>query len=147
MKRSTFVLHFQPNMTKNILCTTDFSEPSKRALEWAINFSKKEGSNLTILFTYRLTKNAGEELVPWKKRVEEEAKKKFIAFESQHLKDIGIKYEFRIEVGFVADRIEDHAKNNPLGFLVIDKSMCARSKESFDDLIENINVPVVIIPY
>lgn len=134
-------------MTKNILCTTDFSEASKRALEWAINFSKEEGSDLTILYTYRLTKNIAEELVSWKKRMEEEAKKKFIAFESQYLKDIGIKYEFKIEVGFVADRIEDHVKNNPLGFLVIDSSMCTRNKETFDDLIENIKVPVVIIPF
>ena len=133
-------------MTKNILCTTDFSEASKRALEWAIKFSKEEGSDLTILYTYRLTKNVAEELVSWKKKVEEEAKKKFIAFESQHLKDIGIKYQFKIEVGFVADRIEDHAKNNPLGFLVIDKTMCTRNKETFDDLIESINVPVVIVP-
>src|SRR4030095_12697584 len=108
-------------MTKNILCTTDFSEASKRALEWAINFSKEEESNLTILFTYRLTKNVAEELVSGKRKVEEEAKKKFIAFESQYLKDIGIKYDFKIEVGFVADRIEDHAKNHPLRFLVIDR--------------------------
>jgi nucleotide-binding universal stress UspA family protein len=134
-------------MTKNVLCTTDFSEASKRALEWAINFSKEEGSDLTILFTYRLTKNVADELVSWKKNVEEEAKKKFVAFESQYLKDKGIKYEFKVEVGFVADRIEDHAKNNPLGFLVIDRTMCTRNKETFDDLIESINVPVVIIPY
>ena len=134
-------------MTKNILCTTDFSEASKRALEWAIDFSKEEGSDLTILYTYRLTKNGAEELVSWKKNIEEEAKKKFIAFESQYLKEIGIKYEFKIEVGFVADRIEDHAKNNPLRFIIIDRSMCSRNKETFDDLIENINVPVVIIPF
>jgi nucleotide-binding universal stress UspA family protein len=133
-------------MTRNILCTTDFSEPSKRALAWAIDFSKEEGSNLTILYTYRLTRQAAEELVAWKKKVEEEANKKFKAFESEFLKDIGIKYEFKIEVGFVADRIEDHAKKNPLRFLVIDKAMCARNKETFDDLIENLNVPVVIIP-
>lgn len=134
-------------MTKNILCTTDFSESSKKALAWAVHFSKEEGSDLTILYTYRLTKNAAEELVSWKRRVEEEAKKKFVAFESEFLKDIGIKYEFKIEVGFVADRIEDHARNNPLRFLVIDKGMCTRNKETFDDLIESINVPLVIIPY
>lgn len=134
-------------MTKNILCTTDFSDASKKALEWAVNFSREEGSKLTILFTYRLTKNVAEELVPWKKKVEEEAKKKFFAFEREFLKDIGIKYEFKIEVGFIADRIEDHARNNPLGFLVIDRGMCTRNKETFDDLIENINVPLVIIPY
>lgn len=134
-------------MTKSILCTTDFSEPSRRALEWAIDFSKKEGSDLTILYTYRLTKNVPEELVTWKKKVEEEARKKFTAFEGEYLKEIGIKYEFKIEVGFVTDRIEDHAKNNPLRFIVIDRGMCTRNKETFDDLFENINVPVVIIPF
>jgi hypothetical protein len=66
---------------------------------------------------------------------------------TQYLKGLGIKYEFKIEVGFVADRIEDHAKKNHLRFIVIDKSMCTRSKESFEELIENINVPVVIVPY
>ena len=116
-------------------------------MEWAIDFSKKEGSDLTILFTYRLTKNVPEELVAWKKKVEEEAKKKFFAFESEYLKEIGIKYEFKIEVGFVADRIEDHVKKNPLRFIVLDRTMCTRNKETFDDLLENINVPVVIIPF
>ena len=134
-------------MGKNILCTTDFSEGSKRALEWAVNFSKEEGSDLTILYTYRLTKNVAVELVQWKKKVEEEANQKFIAFETEHLKNVGIKYEFKIEVGFVADRIEDHAKKNNLRFIVIDKSMCTRSKESFEELLENINVPVVIVPF
>jgi nucleotide-binding universal stress UspA family protein len=134
-------------MTKSILCTTDFSEASKRALVWAIDFSKKEGSDLTILYTYRLTKNVSEELVSWKKKIEEEAKNKFFAFEREFLKEIGIKYEFKIEVGFVTDRIEDHVKKNPLRFIVIDRSMCARNKETFDDLLENINVPVVIIPF
>ena len=134
-------------MTKSILCTTDFSEASKRALAWAVNFSKEEGSDLTILYTYRLTKNVADELVQWKKKVEEEANKKFIAFETEYLKDIGIKYEFKIEVGFAADRIEDHAKKNHLRFIVMDRTMCTRNKETFDDLIENINVPVVIIPF
>jgi nucleotide-binding universal stress UspA family protein len=131
----------------NILCTTDFSEASKRALVWAVNFSKEEGSDLTILYTYRLTKNVAEELVQWKKKVEEEANNKFTAFEKEFLKNIGIKYEFKVEIGFVTDRIEEHARKNHLRFIVIDRTMCTRNKETFEDLIENISVPMVIIPF
>jgi len=133
-------------MIKNILCTTDFSEGSKKALRWAIDFSKHDGSELTILYAYRLTKNIPEELVTWKKRIEEEASRKFAVFEDEWLKGKGIKYQFKIEVGFVADRIEDHAKKNHLSFLVVDKDLCMKSKDTLDDLLDHINVPVIIIP-
>ena len=134
------------NMTKKILCTTDFSEASNNALKWAINFSLKEDSELTILYTYRLTKNISEELVAWKKRIEEEASGKFAAFEDRWLKGKGIKYQFKIEVGFVGDRIEDHAKKNSLAFLVVDKDMCMKNKDTFEDLLDHMHVPLIIIP-
>jgi len=134
------------NMTKKILCTTDFSEASNNALKWAISFSLKEDSELTILYTYRLTKNISEELVAWKKRIEKEASGKFAAFEDIWLKGKGIKYQFKIEVGFIGDRIDDHAKNNNLAFLVVDKDMCMKNKDTFDDLLDHMNVPLIIIP-
>jgi len=133
-------------MTKGILCTIDFSEASRQALKWAVLFSKTQGSDLTILYTYRLTKNMTGEVVVWKKKMEEEALQKFASFENECLKTAGIKYEFKIEVGFVADRIEDHTQKSKISFLVMDKNMCSQSKDTFDDLMEHVNVPLVIIP-
>ncbi|MBL0740505.1 universal stress protein [Chryseolinea lacunae] len=133
-------------MTKDILCTIDFSEASRQALKWAVQFSKTQHANLIILYTYRLTKNMNGEVVVWKKKMEEEAQQKFISFESDFLKASGVHYDFKIEVGFVSDRIEDHIQKNEVSFLVMDKNMCASSKDTFDDLVEHINVPLVVIP-
>ena len=133
-------------MTKNILCTTDFSEASKNALRWAIDFSKADGCELTILYAYRLQKNIPEELGLWKRKMEEDASRKFAAFEDEWLKGKGIKYQFKIEVGFVADRIEDHAKKNQLSFLIVDRDTCMKSKDTLDDLLGHLNVPLIIIP-
>lgn len=139
-------ISFYHAMTKGILCTIDFSEASRQALLWAVQFSKMQGSDLTILYTYRLTKNMTGEAVVWKKKMEEDALQKFAAFENEWLKMAGIKYEFKIEVGFVADRVEDHTQKSDISFLVMDKNMCSQSKDTFDDLMEHMNVPLVIIP-
>jgi nucleotide-binding universal stress UspA family protein len=133
-------------MTKPILCTIDFSEASRQALKWAVQFAKTQASHLTILYTYRLTKNMTGEVVEWKKKKEEEAKQKFAAVENECLAMTGIVYEFKIEVGFMADRIEEHLKKYETSFLVIDKNMCSQSKDTFDDLMEHVTVPMVIVP-
>jgi hypothetical protein len=57
-----------------------------------------------------------------------------------------ISYDFKSEVGFLADRVEEHTKNHPVSFMVIDKNIRAGNKESFDDLVENTQIPLVIIP-
>ena len=57
-----------------------------------------------------------------------------------------LKYEFRTEVGFVSDRIEEYSKKNPFSFLVMDRNMCTKSKDTFEELMENLNVPLIIIP-
>jgi hypothetical protein len=53
---------------------------------------------------------------------------------------------FKIEIGFVDDRIEEHTKNNKISFLVMGKNMSIRNKESFDELVENLQAPLVIVP-
>lgn len=133
-------------MTRGILCAVDFSEASRQALKWAVLFSKTQGSDLTILYTYRLAKKMTGEAVAWKKKTEEEALQKFASFENEYLKTAGIKYEFKIELGFVADRIEHHMQKNDVDFLVMDKNLCSKSKDTFDDLMEQVTVPLVIVP-
>ena len=81
-----------------------------------------------------------------RKKIEDEAHQNFKILESDLLLNKHISYDFKTEVGFIADRVEEHAKNHPINFLVIDKSLRASNKESFDDLMENTQVPLVIIP-
>lgn len=132
-------------MNTEIICTTDFSDSSMDALKWSIDLAKMLDAHLTILYTYRLFKQNGE-VVAMKKIIEEEASKNFRAMESELLVGTGIKYDFKPEVGFVADRVEEHAKKRNVGFLVMGKSMTSGNKENFDELVEHLRVPLVIVP-
>lgn len=132
-------------MTNAILYATDFSDSSKEALEWTIRLAKQLKSHLTILYTYRLLKQNGEVLFI-KKKMEDEGLRSFKALEKELLEGTGISYDFKTEVGFIDDRIEEHTKKNKLSFLVMGKSMSIRNKESFDELVENLQTPLVIVP-
>ena len=132
-------------MTNGILCTIDFTDSSKETLKWSVKLCKKLKCHLTVLYTYRLFKQNGE-AIPVKKQMEEEAAKNFSLFEKELLAGKGITYDFKTEVGFIDDRIEEHARRNKLSFLVMDKEMSLRNKESFDDLIKQLQIPLVIVP-
>lgn len=132
-------------MITEILCTTDFSDSSNVALKWSIGLARNLGAHLTILYTYRLFKQNGE-AVTMKRIIEKEAAKNFGALESELLSGSGIEYEFKTEVGFMADRIGAHAKKKDIGFLVMGKTMSTANKEIFDDLVAHLNVPLVIVP-
>jgi hypothetical protein len=132
-------------MTKGILCAIDFSTASADALRWSINLAQRLSVPLTVLYTYRLFKHNGE-AVALKKQMEADAARNFSIVEKEMLKDKGIKYEFRSEIGFVDDRIAEHIKNNEVSFLVIDRGLSARSKESLEDFIGNVQIPLVIVP-
>jgi len=132
-------------MTNGVLCTIDFTDSSKEALKWSVDMSKKLNCHLSILYTYRLFKQNGE-AVAVRKQTEEVAYRNFAALEKEVLAGEGISYDFKIEVGFIDDRVEDHIKKNKIDFLVMDKGMTLRNKESFDDLVKELQIPIVIVP-
>ena len=78
--------------------------------------------------------------------MEADAARNFSIVEKEMLKGKGIKYEFKSEIGFVDDRIAEHVKNNEVSFLVMDRGLSARSKESLEDFIGNLQIPLVIVP-
>ena len=80
------------------------------------------------------------------KKIEEEANRNFQILEKDLLLDKKISYDFKTEVGFIADRVEEHNRKQPINFLVINKNIRTTNKESFDDLVDNTRVPMVIIP-
>lgn len=133
-------------MNKAILCTIDFSESSKDVLKYAVDLSKQFGSHITVLYTYRLLSSQNGEAVDLRKRTEEKAKQIFSMLEKEVLAGSGVSYDFKIEVGFVSNRVEEYAKKNGVSFLVMGKKMNGSSKESFDELAENLRVPLIIVP-
>src|SRR6478609_2225616 len=130
----------------SILCTIDLSESSKPAIRWAVILAQQLKMPLTILYTYRLLQYRNGEVLQLKRKMEDEAKQQFMEFEKELLIDRGVTYNFKIEVGFVTDRIEDHARKNSLSFLVMNKNANESGKETIDDLMEHIHVPVLLVP-
>lgn len=133
-------------MTDGILCTIDFSDSSAEALKCSIGLAEKLHCHLTVLYTYRLVNKHNGAVSQMKKKIEEEASKNFAVLEEQLLKGKGIDYDFRIEIGFVDDRIEDHARKNKISFLVMGKGIIIRNKETFDELLDQLQSPLVIVP-
>jgi hypothetical protein len=133
-------------MNNAILCTIDFSDTSRDVLTYAVNLSKQFNSHITILYTYRLLSQLNGELVEMRKKIEEKAREDFSILEKEVLAGSGVSYDFKIEVGFVSNRVKEYAKKHSLSFLVMGKKMNGSSKESFDELAENIQVPLVIVP-
>ncbi|HEX5171820.1 MAG TPA: universal stress protein [Cyclobacteriaceae bacterium] len=134
-------------MAKTILCTTNFSASSKHAVQWAVNLARQLKAHVTILYTYRLIKSHNGEAVALKKQIEKEALQHFEDLEQDILEGQNVSYDFRIEIGFVTDRIEQLIQKTPVTFLVMDKEqMSANNKESFEELVEQIKIPLVIVP-
>lgn len=103
-------------------------------------------AHLSILYTYRLIQSSSGEIVHFKKNIEHEARQKFEILEKEYLLSNGISYDFKVEVGFVSDRIEDRVRKDSPDFVILDKTLRANSNESFEELMENIHVPLLIVP-
>jgi hypothetical protein len=128
------------------LCTIDFSNASRQALVWAIDMAQKLNMHLTILYTYRLIHSPDGNVVQMKRKLEEEAAQKFAQLEKDLLLGRKVSYDFRTEVGFVADRVENHTRQHPISFLVMDKNMSTANNETFEELFDHVHVPLVIVP-
>ncbi len=134
-------------MSASVLCIIDFSESSRKALQWAIANAMSHKSHLTILYPYRLTRaQYGESAIALRKKIEDEARKSFGILEQDLLVNKKISYDFKTEVGFISDRVEEHTKNHPVVFMVINKSIRKGNRESFDELVDGTEIPLVIIP-
>ncbi len=133
-------------MNKEIICTIDFSESSKAALKWSVSLAALLKSHLTILYTYRLVNSHNGEVIEIKRKMEENAFRNFSLFKKDVLDGNDISYDFKVEVGFLSNRVKHYAEKNGVSFLVMGNKMTSSNKESFDELAENLQVPLVIVP-
>jgi nucleotide-binding universal stress UspA family protein len=133
-------------MKKGILCVIDFSDSSKEALRWSIRLAQEVNAHLTVLYTYRFLQPYNGEALEMKRRIEEEAANKFAQLEKEILLGKGIDYSVKTEIGFIADRAKDHAKRNGADLLVVGNKLSSANKQSFDELVADIQMPLVIVP-
>lgn len=133
-------------MTNTILVTIDLSDTSKGVLNYAIDLSKEQKNHITVLYAYRLTNFHDGEMVNVKRTIEDNAARKFAVLEREVLAKSGVSYDFKSEVGFVSSRVNEFARKNSVSFLVMGKHMNESTKESFDELAANLNVPLIVVP-
>jgi nucleotide-binding universal stress UspA family protein len=131
----------------SILSIIDFSESSKEVLQWAVGMAEKLNVHLTILHPYRLNQvDKKEDMVGVKKKLELDASKNFEHLAHGLLKNQKVSFDFRAEVGFIQDRIEDYARRNNILFLVIGGNLANGNKEILEEIIEESEAPLVVVP-
>ena len=134
------------NPANSILCTIDFSKSSREAVQWAVQLAQQLNAHITILYTYRLIQYRPGEALQLKRDIEASATHQFELLEKELLENKGVSYDFKVEIGFVADRVEDYAKKNSLNVLITNKNLHNGGRESLDELIEHIRVPLLVVP-
>jgi nucleotide-binding universal stress UspA family protein len=132
-------------MESSILLLTDFSQSSNRATHWAVEMAERVKGHITVLHTFRLLRSEGKAL-QMKQSKEEQAFTDFALLENTLLKGHPISYDFKTEVGFFTDRIDNHAKTHQIDLLVLSKKLGEENKEIFDDLIHRTTIPLALIP-
>lgn len=133
-------------MDKSILCAVDFSDSSRAVLTFAVDLSRQFHNHLTVLFTYRLLNLPTDEALVLRKKMEEKALQNFAILEKEVLGNSGVSYDFKVEVGFISNRVKEYSRKNEVSFLVMGKNMNTSSKESFDELSANLQIPILIVP-
>ena len=131
----------------SILTVIDFSESSKEVLKWAVCMAEKLGVHLTILYPYRLNQiDKKEDVVGVKKKLELDAAKNFELVANGLFNNQKISFDFRAEVGFVQDRIEDYARRNNILLFVIGFNLINGNEEILRGIENVIKIPLMVVP-
>lgn len=127
-----------------LLLVTDFSDISYKALQWAIPEAQHHHWKISVLYPYRLDQAGKREYaVKSKKDMEREAVLNFKQRLEEVLTANSVLYEFHAEVGFIHDRVTEHARKANVVLMVIGQAL---AKESLLELLEELKIPTVIIP-
>ena len=122
----------------------DFPDSFLHPLRWAIQEAVKHNLHVSVLYTYRLDQLRKDNVVQSKKAIDQKATELFDSLAAGLLRDSHVSFDFRSEVGFIHDRIREHATKNNVALLVIGKELAGA--ESFQELVDETEVPVVIVP-
>jgi hypothetical protein len=130
---------------KNILFPINGSQ---QALDYAIMMAKKSYAKLHFLKTYRLTDTRGDKSLSAKSIKDSLYQQLVDEFESTYksrLEESGINYDFKVEIGFLTDRILAAIEDSKIDMLLIN-SFQKSHDDSIIERIQEVSVPVMLIP-
>jgi len=131
----------------SILAVIDFSESSKEVLKWAVCMAEKLSVHLTILHPYRLNQlDKKEDVVSIKKKIEFDATKNFELVAHELFDNQKVSFDFRAEVGFIQDRIEDYARRNNILLFIIGFNLIDGNEEILKEIENEIKIPLMVVP-
>jgi len=133
-----------------ILCALDLTPSSKHSMRVALEMANQYKTKVIGLFAYRLVQPATGTVSDYRKSVEKQAKDDFEQMIRQMNFNGSVNYEFRSEIGFLTDRIDDYLHKSEVGMLVMSQDMADSINEhkglSLQHFIHSLKVPLLIVP-
>ena len=140
-------------MFKRIICPIDFSDHSAQAIAAAVNIAQPNGSELVILYTYRLVGIEHTDIhdkISFRQYREELATKKMHEMVMQYPQLSDIRYTFLTEIGFLRDRVFLAVKKYSIDLVVLSEDIQVRLKEKWgtseEDLLNQLHCPILLVP-
>lgn len=131
----------------SILCVIDFTEASRSALQVALDVALKMKSKLSVIYPYRLIQQRNvPDLAQWKKSIDVDATNSFIRMTSALLKESGVTWDFKPEVGFIEDRVEAFTEKHNVSLVVMSSELCRANKDTLTDMLDRLKCPLLVVP-
>ena len=119
----------------------------RAALEMAHQYKTK----VIGLFAYRLVQPASGTVSDYRKSVEKQARDEFQQMIQQMHFNGSVNYEFRSEIGFLTDRIDDYLQKSEVGMLIMSQDMADSINEhkglTLQHFLHSLKVPLLIVPH
>ncbi|RAW02388.1 universal stress protein [Pseudochryseolinea flava] len=136
---------------RTILCVIDLTEPTLQVLRFAADLAKAQKAYLSILFPYRLiTQGNHADASKLRANLEQQAFTNFGAFKNNIPALDSIPFEFKPEIGFAGYIIGSFVRRHDVAMVIIGQDQARTINDSngmsLEHLIENLKVPVTIIP-
>lgn len=135
---------------KSIICALDFTKGSDKVLEVASKLARKHKAHLSVLFPYRLLPTQlSDEASTLKTRIVTEAHEKFLVLEKKFDLMGNIQYEFKTEIGFLADRVESFARKKNVDLVVLSEEQAHSINDQRDrtlkEILEELKIKHLIV--
>jgi hypothetical protein len=134
---------------KSVFCAIDFSETSLQVLRLASQQAEIRGGKVIVLYSYRLVQSADKPVAEYRKAVELGAKENFQTLAQSLTGKEQALLDFRMEIGFLTDRIEFYAQKGEIDLIVLSTEIANQYDEhsgiSLIDILNSLKIPVMVV--